>query len=66
MPRYQRSSAHQDQYVSDLRAAYRGLRLYDPDYAFVQDPRVWDKMLRDPVIRHGVQYRCYAIAGRKW
>ncbi len=60
------TSAHQDQYVSDLRAAYLGLRLYDPDDAFAQDPLVWDKMLRDPVIRHAVQDRCYKVAGRKW
>ena len=66
MPLFLRSSAHQDQYVSDLRAAYLGLRLFDPDQAFAQDPAVWDKMLRDPVIRHAVQSRCYSIAGCKW
>jgi hypothetical protein len=65
MPLVSRSSAHQDQYVSDLRSAYLGLRLYDPDHAFVQDPLIWDKMLRDPVIRFAVQGRCCSIAGRK-
>jgi hypothetical protein len=52
MPLVGRSSAHRDQYVSDLRAAYLGLRLCDPDDAFARDP--------------AVQGRCTSIAGRKW
>ncbi|MCU0613071.1 MAG: hypothetical protein MUE60_14950 [Candidatus Eisenbacteria bacterium] len=66
MPLVSKTWAHQDQYVSDLRSAYLGLRLDDPDHAFVQDPLIWDKMLRDPVIWPAVQHRCYAISGRKW
>lgn len=57
------SSQH---YIADLRAAYRGQRLYDPSYALAQDPDIWEKMLRDPHIRHQVDHRSRMVAGKSW
>lgn len=55
-----------EEYVSALRSAYRGVKLYDPSFALAQDPDVWEKMLRHPTIRTEVSKRLHAVAGRHW
>lgn len=55
-----------DRYIHELRGAYSGLRLHDPDYALRRDPNVYEKMERDPTIRQCLGDRLRAIAGGGW
>ena len=55
-----------EEYIAELRSAYHGVRLYDPSYALSQDRDIWEKMLRDPHIRHLVDHRSRLVAGRTW
>lgn len=41
-------------------------RVYDPSFALASDPLVYEKMLRVPVIKHGVVQRAAEVAGREW
>lgn len=55
-----------DRYIHELRSAYSGRRIYDPDYALLRDPYVYEKMLRDPTIRQCVADRERMVAGGEW
>lgn len=62
---YQRSVA-QDLYVWALHTAYQGYRVYDPDYALLNEPDIFEIVLRDPVIAHAVNLRLHGVAARRW
>jgi len=54
-------------YAHALGVAYRnGIEVYDPDYALAQDPEYWEKVQRDPVIKHAFEARLHKVAGRDW
>lgn len=55
-----------DRYIWQLRGAYSGMRLHDPDFALARDPEVYEKMLRDPTIRQCLGDRLRSVAGGKW
>ena len=56
-----------DLFVRALTRAWkRGVRVYDPDYAHVQDTEAWWKVRRDAVIAHAIQFRRHLVAGRDW
>jgi hypothetical protein len=61
-----RANANIDRYVQDLRGAYAGIRVWDPDFAIDRDPFIYEKMLRDPTIRQCWDNRKRAIAGGEW
>ncbi len=60
------ANANTDRYIHDLRAAYAGLRIYDPDFAIDRDPWIYEKMLRDPLIRQCLGHRMRSVAGGDW
>lgn len=62
---YQRSVA-QDLYVWALHTAYQGYRVYDPDYALLNEPDIFEIVLRDPVIAHAINLRLHGVAARRW
>lgn len=62
---YQRSVA-QDLYVWALHSAYTGYRVYDPDYALLNEPDIFELVLRDPVINHAINLRLHGVAARRW
>lgn len=55
-----------DRYWHEMRGAYAGLRLWDPDFAIARDPWIHEKMLRDPLVRQCLAERTRAIAGGPW
>lgn len=57
------ANANADRYLWELRGAYSGLRIWDPDFAIQRDPHIYEKMLRDPTIRQCLGQRLRAIAG---
>lgn len=60
------ANANADRYLHELRGAYAGIRVWDPDFALQRDPWIYEKMLRDPVIRQCVGDRVRSIAGGGW
>lgn len=62
---YQRSVA-QDLYVWAIHSAYQGYRVYDPDYALLNEPDIFELVLRDPVINHAINLRLHGVAARRW
>lgn len=60
------ANANTDRYIHDLRAAYAGIRIYDPDFAIDRDPWIYEKMLRDPLIRQCLGHRLRSVAGGDW
>lgn len=61
-----RANVGDQQYVTSMRQAYYGLTLYDPDYALSRDPRIYDVMLRDPIIKMALNDRYRAVVGTNW
>ena len=55
-----------DQYARDVGVKIRRWRVYDPDYALEQDPEIYAKIRRDPIVAHAIQYRKHLVAGRDW
>lgn len=60
------TNANVDRYAQDLRASYAGLRVWDPDFAIERDPWIYEKMLRDPLIRQCLSERIRSVAGGTW
>lgn len=40
--------------------------VHDPSYALGQDPDVYSKVIRDPVVAHAIRYRQHLAAGLEW
>jgi len=40
--------------------------IHDPSYALGQDPDVYSKVVRDPVVAHALRFRKHLAAGREW
>ena len=40
--------------------------IHDPSYALGQDPDVYSKVIRDPVVAHALRFRKHLAAGREW
>ncbi len=54
-------------YGYDLSSIYgRHTRIDDPDYALSQDPAIYDKVQRDPVIAHAILQRLHGVAAKSW
>ena len=54
-------------YAHGLALAYRnGVEVYDPDYSLAQDPEFWEKVQRDPIVKHAMDARLHSAAGRDW
>jgi hypothetical protein len=61
------TSAAYDRYVRELSAAFlRRDWIYDPSYAAAKDIEVYEKIRRDPVFAHVLDYRKRLVAGRDW
>jgi len=60
--------AARDRYLSSLRSIYGSgvLDIPDPDYALEQDPEIYDKMRRDPVIATALDWRVKSVVGSTW
>lgn len=55
------------QYTRELgSAAYGSKRIYDPDYALVQDPNFYEKLRRYPPVAGSVDLRKRMVAGSDW
>lgn len=53
-----------DLYPYAISTRYQeGLRLWDVDYGLIQDPEVYDKVRRDAVVSHAMQFRQHLVAG---
>lgn len=60
------ADAYQD-YGNDLANALTGTHwIHDPSYALGQDPDVYEKVTRDPVVAHAIRFRKHLAAGRDW
>lgn len=60
-------NANQRLYISALLSAFRhGDQLYDPDLATANDPDIYERVKRDPVIAHAIEQRLHMIAGTEW
>ena len=57
------ANANAERYLWDLRSAYYGIRVWDPDFALQRDPYIFEKMVRDPTVRQCLSDRVRAIAG---
>jgi len=54
-------------YTQQLRSAYAtGRAIYDPDYATLSDPEIWDRVRRDPVVVAAMELRLSQISGDEW
>jgi hypothetical protein len=54
-------------YTQQLRSAYSTARtVYDPDYATLSDPEIWDRVRRDPVVVAAMELRLAQICGDEW
>jgi hypothetical protein len=53
-------------YVWALHSAYQGYRVYDPDYALLNEPDIFELVLRDPVINHAINLRLHGVAARRF
>lgn len=50
-----------------LAASYRRFtKIWDPDFATIQDVEAWDKIRRDCVIAHAIEKRSRSVAGIEW
>ncbi len=65
-PLIHRSSTAGEAYVRALTSVYRQWRVYDPSYALSRDFDAYEKVRRDAVIAHALQYRRHLVAGRSW
>jgi hypothetical protein len=60
-------SPNGDLYVWALSSNYHdGARVFDPSVALANDPDVYTKLRRDPVIAGAINKRVSAISGRTW
>lgn len=65
--RFPASRAARDRYLADLRSIYgTGIEVPDPDYALLNDPEIYAKMERDPVIYSALDYRLKSVIGQTW
>ena len=56
-------SPNSRQYVYALSAAWQlGTWIPDPDWGLSNDPEIWEKMQRDPVIKHAIEQRLHVVA----
>lgn len=62
-----RSATAYQEYGQDLANALEAPGwIHDPSYALGQDPDVYAKVSRDPVVAHAIRYRKHLAAGREW
>lgn len=62
-----RSAEAQDRYNRGLANALHGQHwIHDPSYELGQDPLVYAKVSRDPVVAHAIRFRKLLAAGREW
>lgn len=66
MTAFLNATANGDLYAHALGAAIRGLRIYDPDYALLQDPDSYAKIRRDAKIAFAIEQRKHLVAGKDW
>ena len=54
-------------YIAEMRSVYGSMiELPDPDYALANDPYIYNKVMRDPVIASAIFQRLHAVAGNDW
>jgi len=65
--RFPATRAARDRYLSELKSIYgAGTEVPDPDYALLNDPEIYAKMERDPVIYSALDYRLKSVIGQTW
>ena len=65
--RFPASRAGRQQYISELKSVYGAVwELPDPDYALANDPAIYNKIMRDPVIASAIFQRLHSVAGTDW
>lgn len=66
--RFPASRTGRIQYLQELRSIYGlgGVEIPDPDYALANDPAIYTKIERDPIIRHSLQHRTLSVIGQSW
>ena len=54
-------------YISQMRSIYGSdIEIPDPDYGLAQDPYIYQKIMRDPVIASALFQRFHSVAGNEW
>ena len=54
-------------YIAEMRSVYGSMiELPDPDYALANDPYIYNKVMRDPVIASAIFQRLHSVAGNDW
>ena len=55
-------------YISQMRSIYGSgiIEIPDPDYGLSQDPYIYAKVSRDPVIFAALQQRYHSVSGNEW
>jgi hypothetical protein len=60
------SSANQIVYPTGIASALAQVWLWDPGYALQEDPAIYEKMLRDPVVAGALDHLERLIVGHDW